>query len=184
MLGTLLFVSSVVISLVACQYATKATCFMQPDPASSQLVNGTVTFTQACATDLISITVQLQGFSPTLPDGSNSVHGFHIHAYGDISEGCGSTGGHYNPLGENHGAPEDTIRHVGDFGNQPQTADGRMNVTFTDPVASLFGPYSIIGRAVVVHAGVDDLGKGGNPSSLANGNAGSRLACCVIGVAP
>jgi Cu/Zn superoxide dismutase len=29
----------------------------------------------------------------------------------------------------------------------------------------------------VIHEGIDDLGRGGNPASRANGNAGARLAC-------
>lgn len=29
--------------------------------------------------------------------------GFHIHELGDLSNGCNSTGSHYNPLNKNHG---------------------------------------------------------------------------------
>ncbi len=36
-------------------------------------------------------------------------------------------------------------------------------------------------RAIVVHAGTDDLGKGGTPLSLVNGNSGARVSCGVIG---
>lgn len=52
-----------------------------------------------------------------------------------------------------------------------------------DKQISLIGPYSIVGRSVVVHAGTDDLGKGGHQDSLTTGNAGGRAACGVIGIA-
>ena len=41
-----------------------------------------------------------------------------------------------------------------------------------------------MGRSFVVHAGIDDYGRGGAPDSKTTGNAGPRLACGVIGVAP
>ncbi|KAL5258698.1 hypothetical protein ACHWQZ_G009233 [Mnemiopsis leidyi] len=44
----------------------------------------------------------------------------------------------------------------------------------------LEGLDSIVGRAVVLHAGKDDLGTGDDDGSKATGNAGSRVACCTL----
>ena len=44
----------------------------------------------------------------------------------------------------------------------------------------LTGERSVVGRAIVIHSDVDDLGKGGDEESLKTGNAGDRLACGVI----
>ncbi|GAB0188233.1 extracellular superoxide dismutase [Grus japonensis] len=69
----------------------------------------------------------------------------------------------------------------GDFGNFfPK--EGKIRKYKTNLSASMFGPYSIMGRSVVIHEQEDDMGKGNNKASLENGNAGKRLACCVIGI--
>jgi Cu-Zn family superoxide dismutase len=39
---------------------------------------------------------------------------------------------------------------------------------------------SILGRAIVIHAGEDDHGRGGDEESTKTGNAGERIACGVI----
>ena len=36
------------------------------------------------------------------------------------------------------------------------------------------------GRSIVVHAGQDDLGQGGDEGSRSTGNAGKRIDCCLI----
>ena len=45
----------------------------------------------------------------------------------------------------------------------------------------LLGPFSILGRACVIHKGEDDLGLGGNEESKKNGNSGARIGCGVVG---
>ena len=61
-------------------------------------------------------------------------------------------------------------------------ADGKANINISDSFISLTGENSILGRTVVVHAGVDDFGRGGHELSKSTGNAGGRLACGVIGI--
>ncbi|TVU47036.1 hypothetical protein EJB05_06613 [Eragrostis curvula] len=126
----------------------KAVCVL----GSSEGVKGTIQFTQ-------------EGDGPTTVTGSVSglkpgLHGFHVHALGDTTNGCMSTGPHYNPAGKEHGAPEDENRHAGDLGNVTAGPDGVATINVTDCQIPLTGPNSIIGRAVVVHADPDDLGKG------------------------
>ncbi|CAM6036903.1 unnamed protein product [Sphagnum compactum] len=123
-----------------------------------------------------SVTGKVEGLKP-------GKHGFHVHSLGDTTNGCLSTGPHFNPNNVEHGAPEDTIRHAGDLGNVTAGEDGvDIPVCFgiVDQIP-LSGANSIIGRAVVVHADPDDLGKGGHELSKSTGNAGGRLACGVIG---
>jgi Cu-Zn family superoxide dismutase len=100
-----------------------------------------------------TVTGKVQGLTP-------GKHGFHVHALGDTTNGCLSTGPHFNPNNKEHGAPEDTIRHAGDLGNITAGEDGVAEVSLQDLQIPLTGVNSIIGRAVVVHADPDDLGKG------------------------
>ncbi|XP_027066779.1 superoxide dismutase [Cu-Zn] 2 isoform X2 [Coffea arabica] len=110
------------------------------------------------------------------------LHGFHIHALGDTTNGCNSTGPHFNPLKRDHGAPSDQNRHAGDLGNIIAGVDGVAEISIKDIQIPLTGPHSILGRAVVVHADLDDLGKGGHELSRTTGNAGARVACGIIGI--
>ena len=138
-------------------------------PTKGNTVTGMVTFIST--SDGIHVIADVENLSP-------GKHGFHIHEYGDCSAPDGtSAGGHFNPDGKLHGAPTDTNRHVGDLGNITADSNGKAHFEWTDKFLSFSGPHSIIGRGVIVHAGEDDL------KSQPTGNAGSRVACGVIGTA-
>ncbi|XP_007016064.2 PREDICTED: superoxide dismutase [Cu-Zn], chloroplastic [Theobroma cacao] len=139
-------------------------------------VEGVVTLTQD-DDGPTTVNVRITGLTP-------GPHGFHLHEFGDTTNGCMSTGAHFNPNNMTHGAPEDKVRHAGDLGNIVANADGVAEATIVDKQIPLSGPNAIIGRALVVHELEDDLGKGGHELSLTTGNAGGRLACGVVGLTP
>jgi len=105
-------------------------------------------------------------------------HGFHIHEFGDMTDGCASMGGHYNPDGVDHGNLESG--HVGDLGNVTADDSGVADFTIVAKRVDLVGDRSVVGRGIVIHADTDDLGLGGDEESLKTGNAGDRLACGII----
>lgn len=157
-------------------------------------VQGTVTFvqkaqrtnaassvaaTRADETPLESTTVafDLAGFP------AHHAFACHVHEYGDLSNGCDSTGGHFNPYHQVHGSVwiDPVKRHAGDLlNNLIADAHGRVRLQYDD---NLIVVQQVYGRSVVIHSGIDDLGQGRNPQSKVNGNAGGRMACAVIGIA-
>lgn len=150
-----------------------AICILQPNPKLSESelkITGKVYFKQEYPKGMLEAYFDLTGFPPD----SNSARAIHIHTFGDLSNGCDSAGGHYNPFSVNHPG------HPGDFGNFIPV-NGVIQKHLTNLPPKLFGPLSVLGKSVVVHKLPDDLGKGNNQASLENGNAGTRLACCVIG---
>ena len=142
-------------------------------------VSGLIAFKEEKKGDL-EITAVVEGLK------SNFFHGFHIHAFGDISGGCGSTTGHFNPKEVDHGEWSNSKkeRHHGDLRGLLTDENGRADYEYTDALASLYGKDSIVGRSLVIHDGNDNFGLPGDDTSLANGRAGARMACCVIGLAP
>ena len=113
-------------------------------------------------------------------------HGFHIHKFGNLIEGCKTAGPHFNTYKTNiHGGPRSKIKHNGDLGNIKTTkkvTSGRKVISSSVFSLDPCNKNSIIGRSIIVHKDKDDLGKGGDLESLKTGNAGARLACGVIGL--
>ncbi|KAG0583716.1 hypothetical protein KC19_3G157800 [Ceratodon purpureus] len=151
--------------------ALKAICVLSGPGSDS--ITGVISFLQDGQGPTI-VKGEIKGLKP-------GKHGFHIHALGDTTNGCMSTGPHYNPKNLEHGAPEDEVRHAGDLGNIIAGDDGIAKISLKDVHIPLGGAHSIVGRAVVVHADPDDLGKGGHELSKSTGNAGARVACGIIG---
>jgi Cu-Zn family superoxide dismutase len=124
-----------------------------------------------------------------LPADSSHFHGFHVHANDDPANGTGCVGpaftsadGHWNPGGVGHG------NHAGDLPPLLLGPDGHSRATFS---VGHIEPGELVGLAVIVHAGPDNLGNvptrytsGGIPgpdaTTLATGDAGGRFGCGVI----
>lgn len=151
-----------------------AVCIMREDGNSG--VSGTVSFEQKSADEPCTVTARITGL------GASQLHGFHIHEFGDLTNGCVTAGGHFNPHGKTHGGPSDEVRHVGDLGNIQSNPSGVGYYNSQVGMVTLFGELTVIGRSVVCHKDTDDCGKGGFEDSLTTGHAGARLACGTIGL--
>lgn len=109
-----------------------------------------------------------------LPSGP---HGFHVHLFGDCRGADGKRAGtHFNFAGSSLHPPEDIDRITGNLGELVANENGVATIEEKLETARLQGPYSIVGRSVIVHA------SGNDPESPPIGAAGARVACGVIGV--
>ncbi len=145
-------------------------------PDTTTGVSGTVTFTEL--EEGVYYSYEITGLAP-------GEHGFHVHANPSCAaadadndgaaEAAGAAGGHYNPMDSPHGAPsnEPDARHVGDLGNITADADGLAVGGREDAVLTFDGEMGVMGHAVMVHSGRDDL------TSQPGGAAGSRVGCGV-----
>lgn len=94
-----------------------------------QAMTGEVTFKQWNINAPIQVSLNVSG----LPAGKHSVH---IHAFGDVSDGCKSTGPHFRS----------SI-----IGNIEAKDDVAVEVTYETLGLNLFGLSGILGRSVVIH---------------------------------
>ena len=151
--------------------ASRATVHLAP--ASGSLVSGTLTLVPMG--DGVHITGEVGGLKP------GDMRGFHIHEKGDCSAADASTaGGHFNPAAQAHGRSGHGAHHAGDTDNLVADATGVAHINAHVSGVTLGGGAAndIVGRAVIVHAAADDY------TTQPTGNAGARVACGVIKVAP
>jgi len=111
------------------------------------------------------------------------LYGFHLHQAGTCAPGAPgkrfeSAGGHFNPTGAPHACINSPRHHAGDLGNLSIAGDHTGTVEEATEMLSLSGPNSVVGHAVVLHAGQDDC------ATQPSGNSGARIACGVVEMAP
>merc|ERR1712156_658097 len=93
---------------------------------------------------------------------TDGLHGFHVHEFSGLGNGCKDAGGHFDP----NQTEDETGDYVGDLGSVESTY-GKANVEISKPEIKLSGEekFSVFNRAMVVHA--DPTG-------------GARVMCCLI----
>lgn len=129
-------------------------------------VSGTVHFTQEGAG--VHVVADVSGAKP-------GKHGIHLHENGVCTPpDYKSAGGHWNPGHAAHACMPTDPRHAGDLGNITVGSDGTGHLDVTLTGVSFAGDNSVVGKAVVLHAGEDDC------KSQPAGNSGYRLACGVV----
>jgi Cu-Zn family superoxide dismutase len=125
---------------------------------------------------IVHVNVHVDGLTPGL-------HGIHIHAIGACTPTFAAAGGHYNPLGHEHGLDNPNGAHAGDLPNLIVNADGvghldatTDGVTISAGLTTLFDSTAgAVGSAFIIHANEDD-----QVTNATNGNSGARVACAVI----
>src|SRR5262245_44044133 len=123
----------------------------------------------------VHVNVHVKGLAPGL-------HGIHIHAVGSCGPTFAAAGGHYNPLGNQHGLDNPSGPHAGDLPNLVVNEDGVGRLAArTDRVTISAGPATLFdgdGSAFIIHANTDDQVTDTSPSGP--GRSGARIACAVV----
>jgi Cu-Zn family superoxide dismutase len=134
---------------------------------SGSTANGKLQFSEL--NGVVTLEAKFAGLTP-------GMHAIHIHEKADCSAEDGtSTGGHWNPTFAPHGkwgAAEGY--HRGDIGNFEADASGGGYITMqTDEwcIGCDDETKNVIGKAIIVHAAVDDF------TTQPTGNAGGRVSC-------
>lgn len=137
------------------------------EPKSDSKVKGNAVFTEEDGA--VTMVVVLDG----LKEGE---HAIHLHEKADCSAADGtSSGGHWNPTNQPHGkwGSADGY-HKGDIGNLKADANGNATLTMTTDewcIGCGDANKDIIGKAIIVHEGIDDF------KTQPTGDAGGRVSC-------
>lgn len=147
--------------------ANKETVVVKMESKSGSNATGVAIFVQEYGQ--VRLISEFEGLTP-------GVHAMHLHEKADCSAADGtSTGGHWNPTFEKHGSWGDPKGyHRGDIGNLTASAEGKGKLMFqTDQWCIGCGDETkdILGKAVIIHDGRDDL------TTQPTGNAGGRVSC-------
>lgn len=155
------------LAILGCKKASTApSAAVELEPRSGSTATGKGEFLQTPQGVQATITVE---------KATPGQHGLHLHTSGDCSApDAESAGPHWDPHKSPHGAPG-TPAHAGDLGNITVGADGagRLQIILSGATVAP-GDMSVVGKAVVLHAAIDDL------VTQPAGNAGARIACGVI----
>ena len=147
--------------------ANKETVVVRLESKSGSTATGLAIFVEEYGQ--VRLVSEFEGLTP-------GIHAMHLHEKSDCSAADGtSTGGHWNPTFEKHGSWGDPKGyHRGDIGNLTAKADGTAKLMFeTDQWCIGCGDETrdILGKAVIIHDGRDDL------TTQPTGNAGGRVSC-------
>lgn len=137
---------------------------------SDSNVSGNVVFKEVDGE--VSMTAIISGLTP-------GQHAIHIHDSADCTSTDGSSaGGHWNPTAKPHGKwGAETGYHKGDIGNFTADENGNGTISITTKewcIGCGDDTKDILGKGIIVHAGVDDL------TSQPSGAAGARVSCAGI----
>lgn len=145
---------------------------MSAGPEPDNKVKGMVTFEQWSG-NYIKVTVNATGVL-------SGKHALHIHAFGDVTNSCKSTG----------------YQLPGNFlGNIEAKSDGVISSSFFSTFITLFGYNGIIGRSIVIHEKPIDLNNSLNsdvfsvpihneviPFQAEESYVGAPIACGIISI--
>jgi Cu-Zn family superoxide dismutase len=128
------------------------------------------------AAGVVHVNIHVEGLTP-------GRHGVHIHGVGACTPTFAAAGGHYNPLGDQHGLDNPEGPHAGDLPNLTVNPQGIGHLDAkTDRVTISAGPTTLFdttigseGSAFIIHANEDD-----QVTDATNGGSGARIACAVI----